>query len=122
MSAHLRDYEFYSESNYICGKNLWQYGKKSVKEKSEKFSVRIADRHEVLKSYIPHSEEAAGEKRYHYGDHGSLRIVAVVYVYSRARSLVRSEKECVEAVENRMKLAQFSPFLKVRLDFVDISF
>ena len=122
MTSYLGHYEFYAETYDVCSKYLGENRKKSIEEQPEKFAVGVAYGHEVLQSDVPHSEQAAGEKRDYYSDHRALGVIAVVDMHTRTRSLVRREKERVEAVENRVQLAESAPFLKLRLNLVDVSF
>ena len=122
MSANLRDDKFDTETYDVGGQYHRQYGEESVEKETEEIAARVAYGHKMLQTDVPHSEQTAGQQRYHYRDHRALGIVAVVDVYSRLRRLVGCEQEGIEAVEYGMKLAQLPSLFEIGLDLVDLFF
>lgn len=89
MSAHLRHYEFYAESDYVGCQYLWQHGPESV-DKLVEPSHTFACGEMMLIAYVPHAEKAAGQQCEYHCDHGTLRIIGIVNVNSRCRCRVGS--------------------------------
>ena len=111
-----------TQAHDIGGKYLWQHCPQPIEEEFEEPLISIADRHVVLQSDVPHTEQTAGKQRDNYRDHRALRVIGIMDVYATPRCLIRRVKEGIEAVKYRLQFLKSATFLKLRLYLVDFSF
>ena len=122
LKRNLEDYRAFDGNEKEIEKIKRKLHEIEIEEEFEEPLISIADRHVVLQSDVPHTEQTAGKQRDNYRDHRALRVIGIMDVYATPRCLIRRVKEGIEAVKYRLQFLKSATFLKLRLYLVDFSF